>query len=356
MIKAVRKAHLLRFFLLPLLIVCAASSLSGCIRSGNIFQRPDNLPTSTAVQKPMLASVTFLPTFTLTPTTTPTPTPAPTATPAPTDPPPGPVTIDRFPISSSFLGNSRTLSVYLPGSYGSQPQRRYKVLYANDGQDLDGMGLKQDLDAAYAARRMDQIIVVGIPASDDRANEYGTGTIKDVDGAGGRAQQYINFLTQEVIPLINSRYRTSPGPENTAIMGWSLGGLTAFYVGWQYPSLFGITGAFSGSFWWRTNVNSLQELLDSRVAQKMVRDSSSQPPLRMWFSAGTGEFPGQDRDNNGTADMVQDTTDLVEELAVKGYQEGRDYLYEEIDGGTHDQSTWATVLPDFLEWAFPPSS
>ena len=248
------------------------------------------------------------------------------------------------------------MSVYLPGSYDSQPQQHYKVLYANDGQDLAGMGLDRVLDAAYAARQMEQIIVVGIPASNDRANEYGTGTIKDIDGAGGRAQEYIDFLVQEVMPQINSRYRTLSGPENSAIMGWSLGGLTAFYVGWQYSNLFGITGAFSGSFWWRTDISSLQDLLDSRVAQKLVRDSAARPPLRMWFSAGTGEFPGQDRDKNGMPDMVQDTTDLVEELAEKGYQEGTDYLYQQIEGGTHDQDTWATVLPDFLKWAFPPDN
>ncbi len=355
MIKAVFRTHFLRLF--PLFVfICAAGLLSGCARAVISGQDPADPPDPTAIQVKVLPSLTPLPSFTPIPTTVPTEIPTSTATPQPTDPPPGPVTIDRFPISSKFLGNSRMVSVYLPGSYDSQPERRFKVLYANDGQDLDGMGLKQILGTAYAARQMDQIIVVGIPASDDRANEYGTGPIKDVDGAGGRAQQYIDFLTQEVMPLVNSRYRIEPGPENTAIMGWSLGGLTAFYVGWQYPGLFGITGAFSGSFWWRTNVNSLQDLLDSRVAQKMVRDSSTQPPLRMWFSAGTGEFPGQDRDNNGTVDMVQDTTDLVEELAEKGYQEGRDYLYEEIDGGTHDQATWATVLPDFLEWAFPPSN
>ncbi len=216
------------------------------------------------------------------------------------------------------------------------------------------MGLEGDLNALYADGELEPIIVVGIPASDDRGDEYGTGSIKNVDGAGARAQEYIDFLLQEVMPLVNSRYRTLPGPQNTALIGWSLGGLTAFYVGWNYPDQVGITGAFSGSFWWRTSINSLQDLLDSRVAQKMVRESTTHPELRMWFSAGTGEFLFQDRDQNGVVDMVQDTTDLVAELAQKGYQAGADYQYEEIEGGTHDQATWAKVLPDFLRWAFPP--
>ena len=354
MINAAGKTHLLRLFPLLVAVVLAASSLSGCAQAVAAFQVPAGPPISTPTQAPS-PSVTPLTANTPIPTVVPTAVPpTPTSTVQPTDSLPGPVTIDLVPISSHFLGNSRTLSVYLPGNYAIQPQQRFNVLYANDGQDLAGMDLEQDLNAAYSARQMEQIIVVGIPASDDRANEYGTGTIKNVDGTGARAQDYIDFLIQEVMPLINDRYRTLSGPEDTALMGWSLGGLTAFYMGWQYPNHFGITGAFSGSFWWRTNINSLQDLLASRVVQKMVLDSAASPTLRMWFSAGTGEFPGQDRDHNGTVDMVQDTTDLVEELAEKGYQPGTDYLYEQIEGGTHDQATWSTVLPDFLQWAFPP--
>jgi enterochelin esterase-like enzyme len=85
----------------------------------------------------------------------------------------------------------------------------------------------------------------------------------------------------------------------------------------------------------------------------MVRDSKERPALRMWFSAGTDEDPS-DRDKNGVIDMVQDTTDLIDELKQKGYQDGVDYRYVQIEGGTHDQATWAGVLPDFLQWAFPP--
>jgi hypothetical protein len=73
----------------------------------------------------------------------------------------------------------------------------------------------------------------------------------------------------------------------------------------------------------------------------------------MWFSAGTNEDPN-DRDKNGVIDMVQDTTDLLAELTKKGYQSGVDFVYEPVEGGTHDQGSFARVLPDFLRWAFPP--
>ncbi len=352
----VHSLRLLSLFFMAVL-VAAGSTLSGCSQLAALPVLQPLLQTSPTAGAPSAAAPSTTPTLpapTLSPTAAATQTPLPAATLQPTDPPPGPVTIESLPVVSRFLGNARSLSFYLPPDYASQPQRQYKVLYVNDGQDLSAMGLEQDLNALYAAGELDPIIVVGIPASDDRGGEYGTGSIKNVDGSGAHAQEYINFLLQEVMPAVNARYRILQDPQNTGLIGWSLGGLTAFYVGWNYPGQVGIVGAFSGSFWWRTSINSLQDLLDSRVAQKMVRQSTSQPPLRMWFSAGTGEFPYQDRDQNGIVDMVQDTTDLVAELAQKGYQQGTDYLYEQIDGGTHDQSTWAKVLPDFLRWAFPP--
>ncbi len=350
----------MRLFSLLIIAACVvAANLGGCSQPAPMVQA--GLSISTTTPAPLqadhpLVTIKDLPTRfpppTLTSTTAPTPTA--TATQQPTVSPPGPVTIESLPVTSHFLGNARTLSVYLPPDYASQPARQYKVLYVNDGQDLPAMGLEQDLNEFYASRALEPIIVVGVPASEDRGDEYGTGPIKNVDGAGARAQEYIQFLVQEIMPLVDSRYRALSGPQNNALIGWSLGGLTAFYVGWQHPDLFGIVGAFSGSFWWRTSINSLQELLDSRVIQKMVRESPTRPALRMWFSAGTGEFPFQDRDKNGTVDMVQDTTDLVAELTQKGYQEGKDYQYVQIEGGTHDQGTWAKVLPDFLLWAFPP--
>jgi enterochelin esterase-like enzyme len=257
------------------------------------------------------------------------------------------------PITSRYLGNSRVLSVYLPPDYASQPQQRFKVLYSNDGQDLPTLGLEQYLDGFYASNQMEQIIVVGIPSNDNRVYEYGTGSIKDADGLGAEAQAYLFFLLKEVIPLIDSKYRTLSGPTNTGYMGWSLGALTAFYASWQHPDVFGIVGSISGSYWWRTDVSSLGALLDSRVIQKMVRESTTHPALRMWFSVGTAEDPN-DRDKNGVIDMVQDTTDLLAELTQKGYQDGVDFVYEQVEGGTHDLASFTQVLPDFLRWAFPP--
>jgi enterochelin esterase family protein len=338
-----------RVILSFVIVFVTAATLTGC----SLPNRSTPTSTPTVTDDPTVSpTVTPQPTDTITPTLTltltPTLTPTATATPLP------PVTVDSLPITSNYLGNSRVLSVYLPPDYTSQPQQRFKVLYSNDGQDLPTLGLEEYLNGFYASDQMEQIIVVGIPANDNRIYEYGTGPIKDADGLGASAQAYLYFLFKEVIPLINSKYRTLTGPENTGYMGWSLGALTAFYASWTHPEVFGIVGSISGSYWWRTNINSLPELLASRVIQKMVRESTTRPALRMWFSVGTAEDTN-DRDKNGVIDMVQDTTDLLAELTQKGYQNGVDYVYEQVAGGTHDLASFSLVLPDFLRWAFPPA-
>jgi len=338
-----KRKYLDRYFVL---IISFITGLAGCNLSPTITLSP--LPTPVVVIQ-QIPSETPLPTPSLTPTNTLTLTPLPTRTPFP------PVSIESLGISSRYLGNSRVLSIYLPPSYQSQPERHYKVLYSNDGQDLPIMFLEQDLNSFYASGLMQQVIVVGIPANDNRIYEYGTGSIKNTDGWGANAQAYLNFVLKEVIPLVNSKYRTLTGPENTAYVGWSLGGLTSFYAAWTHPEVFGTVGAISGSFWWGTNINNLPDLLASRVAQKLVRESTTHPKLRFWFSAGTNEIASNDRDKNGVIDMVQDTTDLIQELTKKGYQSGVDYAYEQVEGGTHDQASFGRVLPDFLRWAFPPS-
>jgi len=41
----------------------------------------------------------------------------------------------------------------------------------------------------------------------------------------------------------------------------------------------------------------------------------------------------------------------VNELNNKGYRNGTDIVYRKVEDGKHDLSTWAAVLPKFLQWA-----
>jgi len=52
-------------------------------------------------------------------------------------------------------------------------------------------------------------------------------------------RNYGRFLVETLKPLMEGKYRTLNGPVNTAAMGSSLGGVVSFYLGWQWPEVFG---------------------------------------------------------------------------------------------------------------------
>ncbi len=313
---------------------------------------------STPILPPALSrpgTATALP-ATRTPAPSATVTLAPTLTPAPTATPFAPVSVTSLVIKSRFMnGLERVMSVYLPGEYARFPEKRYRVLYAFDAQQLPEIAFEQYLNSLYMARLIDPVIVVAVRSLDGelRKEELGTGPYLNVFGWGTLSDVFNKFMINELLPKVQETYRTLTGPQNTGIMGWSLGGLSAVYLGWQYPDRFGIVGAFSPSLWWRAESKPGEEL-QARVIHRIVRESARRPGLRLWFEAGTAEEPMTDMDKNGIPDVIQDVQDLMKELEKKGYQRDVDMVFLKVEGGQHAITTWARVLPDFLQWAFPP--
>ena len=243
----------------------------------------------------------------------------------------------------------RPIQVFLPPGYAEDPTLRFPVLYANDGQDMGAWQLRETLARLTADGVIEPLLVVAIPAGPGRLREYGIAGTPNAKGLGNEAADYTRWLLQVLKPCIDDRYRTRPGPAHTAIMGASLGGLSAFDLAWNHPEIFGAAGAFSGSFWWRTDDRTPARQQASRIAHRMVR-KGPRSSARFWFEAGAVDETA-DRDRNGVIDAIQDVTELMDELARRGYEQGRDMMYVEVDGG-HDPETWAAVLPGFLEWAF----
>ena len=258
-------------------------------------------------------------------------------------------TLNDFP--SKHLNNERDIQVLLPPHYSAHKRTKYPVLVLNDGQDLRALRVKARLQHLYEQQALKPIIVVAIPTNADRLNEYGTSRTLDYKGRGARALAYSRFVIEEVLPEINGLYRTHTAPRHTAILGASLGGLSAFDLAWHNPHVFGNCGVFSGSFWWRTGSKDLRTKTISRIVHQMVRESEQRPALRFWFQAGTADEK-DDRDNNGVIDAIQDTTELMDELTLKGFVREVDMTYVQVEGGEHNPVTWAGVFDQFLKFAF----
>lgn len=252
---------------------------------------------------------------------------------------------------SEALQRDVHIDVFLPPGHFSKTKKAYPTLFLNDGQDMPALGLAGALERLYAKKRIPEIIVVAIHANQNRMQEYGIPGRPDYKKRGARAQAYADFLLGELIPELRKRYKISDTSGQTAVAGFSLGGLCAFGLAWGHPGVFGKVGVFSGSLWWRAKAFTPKAPDAHRIVHEMVAGSPKREGLKFWLQAGT-EDEKEDRNNNGIIDAIDDTLGLIRELKKLGYREGQDIKYVEVKGGRHNPETWGKVMPDFLVWAF----
>jgi len=157
-------------------------------------------------------------------------------------------------LKSGIFGNERNIRVLLPAGYGdaANQDRRYPVLYMLDGQNVFDACLSdvsrhewsvdETVQRLIAEKKIPPMIVVGVDhAGKDRAREYlpykdFVGN-PDMDEPAGK--RFPDFMTKEVMPLVDSRYRTLTGQPNTGIGGSSYGGVASLYALLAKPNTFG---------------------------------------------------------------------------------------------------------------------
>jgi enterochelin esterase family protein len=244
----------------------------------------------------------------------------------------------------------REVRVYLPPEpvTTSTP-----VLVALDGQNMAAWKLEPTLAGIAELKRFPVPLVVAIAAGPDRLDEYGLPGLPDYAGRGRRAAEFQHFVIDRVLPAVRAKYGIRADPARTGVMGASLGGLAAFALAWQHPEVFGLAGIFSGSFWWRGEDGSPAVRQASRLAHRMVRETPERGVVpRLYFTVETNEET-DDRDGNGVIDAVQDTTELIDELARRGLKRHGNLAFQLVEGGEHNEAAWARELGSFLWWAQP---
>lgn len=157
------------------------------------------------------------------------------------------------PLRMPKLGSARKLRVYLPPDYTKGAQR-YPVLYMFDGQNLfdeatsyaGEWGVDETMDAL--AREGFPAIVIGIDhGGEQRFNELIP--YWNVRFLPNEGTLFIHDVVHAIKPFVDANYRTLPDRDHTAVVGSSLGGLSADYAIHRYPDVFGKAGVFSPSYW-----------------------------------------------------------------------------------------------------------
>ncbi|MCD2259988.1 alpha/beta hydrolase-fold protein [Psychroserpens luteolus] len=126
-------------------------------------------------------------------------------------------------IKSFNLNEERAIQIYTPDGY-SESEQKYPVLYILDGQQyfLSGVSIQKALRRPRAIPKM---IVVGI--TDKESSRW--------TWFGDEKEKFSSFLIDEVIPFINSNYKTN---EEHVIFGWEGAAYYASELILKHPEVF----------------------------------------------------------------------------------------------------------------------
>jgi predicted alpha/beta superfamily hydrolase len=160
--------------------------------------------------------------------------------------------LTQLKLSSHILGEERIMLVYQPRGY-AQSEQRYPVLYLTDGEaQLDHTISTMEFLARNG--RMPELLIVAITNTDRTRDLTPTkGTLRGASGqltefpTSGGGDKFLSFIEKELIPAIESKYRTHP---YRLFAGHSFGGLLALHAFINRPDLFNAVIGASPSFDW----------------------------------------------------------------------------------------------------------
>jgi predicted alpha/beta superfamily hydrolase len=267
-------------------------------------------------------------------------------------------------LPSRVFGNTRQLRVLVPRGYDAPENRarRYAVLYLNDGQNLfdsttsmfnpTEWRVDETVDSMVAAGAIPPLLVVGIDNAGRRGrfHEYFPWVDEyldppDPDPQGAR---YPEFLLEEVIPFVESRYRTQPGPDGRGLGGSSAGALAALYTAVTRPAEFGRLLVESPSIY----------VDDGRILREAAGVRAW--PARMYFGVGTNEGGRPDCRPAATdePELVRHVRELVRliERDTSGTARTVRIHVEVASCAVHDEAAWGRRLPTALAFLYGPLS
>ena len=237
---------------------------------------------------------------------------------------------------SDLTESWRRAFVYTPPEYEKNPKKRYPVLYLQHGSFEDETGWPGQgkanliLDNLIAANKSKPMIIV-------MDNGY---AFKPADGqsnnSGRPAMIFEDVMIQEIIPMVDERFRTLANRENRAIAGLSMGANQTMRIAMNHLDKFAYYGGFSGT----SNYPSADEIDPVTFLDGKFNDGKSvDKQLKVLFlSLGTTEpepFPGS----------IGAFRKMLDKQGIK-------HAYYESPGTAHEWQTWRRSLHQYAQLLF----
>lgn len=149
--------------------------------------------------------------------------------------------------NSPSTGEQKRAFVYTPAEYASNPKKKYPVLYLQHGWGEDETAWSNQ---GHANLIMDNLIAEGkckpfiIVMTYGMTNNARFGTINSFN-----YKDFETVLVDELIPFIDSNFRTIPDKKHRAMAGLSMGGMETKNITLARPEVFDYYGLLSGGIY-----------------------------------------------------------------------------------------------------------
>ncbi|MBB3114664.1 putative alpha/beta superfamily hydrolase [Paenibacillus phyllosphaerae] len=235
----------------------------------------------------------------------------------------------------SFEG--RDTHVYLPPSYNGQTS--FPAVYVQDGSYLFADSLKE-LEDDFAQGLTQEVLFVGIEP-EDRCREYtpwyAEGLLPD-EQFSGEGDRYLDFVTEKVIPFIQTRYNVLDDPRQRGITGGSLGALISLFAAYRKPAYFSRIALMSASLWY-------ENMLAYIEANPFAQDE-----LLLYMYVGELEAKGR---GNIMERMVPNTREAHRLLKDKMPGGERHIRFETDPEGVHEHRNFNQYFPNAMRFIYP---
>ncbi|MDR0581455.1 MAG: esterase family protein [Prevotellaceae bacterium] len=217
--------------------------------------------------------------------------------------------LSNQPLASSYMSQTMKFNLILPGSYNLEADKSYPVLYLlhGMGDDQTSWETKGSASAWVQQAIKNNVVPELIVVMPDAQVSFYTGN-------------YEQYFQQELIPYIESRYRTVNARNSRFIAGLSMGGYGTLYHALKYPEKFAL--AFSMS----------PVDLNGDITRLISQHSGTGLPA-LTIDAGTGDF------------VVNDHPEQIH-LALEAKNIPHEWIYR---SGGHDWTFWQVSLQTALQ-------
>jgi len=228
-------------------------------------------------------------------------------------------TIYEHQFHSDNLEESRRIRIYTPYGY-EKTKEPFGFLVLTDGDEyINILSGTTVLDNLIADEKILPIVTIFIDSTETRIKE-----LKCNDN-------FADIIVKEIIPWVRDNYNISSKADESVIGGYSLGGLTAAYLGLKHSEIFGNVLSESGSYWYKPENYKDNEIECWLGNEFKVIDKL---PLKVYLNVGVLE----------DKETMLDTHIIFKDiLTEKGYK----VEFEYFNSG-HDFLCWGETLANGL--------